>query len=136
MPNLPIEFILNRTQVQSQSCYFLVSYKCIRFPSSIASLLLRSLLSKVWEFTALIKFILQLMSVVMGCGDNAYRCTKPGNTVDQDWQATLKCMGQSGTTETCWCYHWAENYADPSGGQIQKFKDCCNGMDNYSWREC
>ena len=75
-------------------------------------------------------------SVAMSCGNNAYRCASGTSSVEEDWHHTQLCMDKVGFSATCWCYHMAENYADPSGRDIQAFKDCCLSYDNYSWREC
>ncbi|KAJ7867812.1 hypothetical protein B0H13DRAFT_1636050 [Mycena leptocephala] len=71
-----------------------------------------------------------------GCGDNAYRCVNPNGSVEDDWNATKACMDKVGITNTCYCSHRAETYADPDGNNIQKFKDCCDATPNYGWREC
>ncbi|KAJ7871567.1 hypothetical protein B0H13DRAFT_2349854 [Mycena leptocephala] len=73
---------------------------------------------------------------VKGCGDNAFRCVNPDGSVEDDWNATNACMDKVGITNTCYCSHRAEFYADPDGNNIQKFKDCCDATPNYGWREC
>ena len=75
-------------------------------------------------------------SVAMSCGNSAYRCVNPDVDPSEDWRHTKLCMERVGFSATCWCYHRAEDYADPSGDDIQKFKDCCQSYDNYSYREC
>jgi hypothetical protein len=75
-------------------------------------------------------------SVAMSCGDNAYRCVNPDGSVANDWHTTQLCMDSVGFSDTCWCSHRAEDYADPSGNDIQDFKDCCDSYLNFAWREC
>jgi hypothetical protein len=75
-------------------------------------------------------------SVAMSCGNNAYRCVNPQGTVAEDWHHTQLCMDSVGFSDTCYCVHRAETYADPYGDNIQKFKDCCDSYENYSYREC
>jgi hypothetical protein len=75
-------------------------------------------------------------SVAMSCGDNAYRCKNPEGTVAEDWHHTQLCMDSVGFSATCYCWGAAETYADPSGNDIQDFKDCCQSYNNYAWVEC
>jgi hypothetical protein len=75
-----------------------------------------------------------LIAVASACGNNAYRCVGNGS-VEDDWKHTNACCAML-FEETCYCSHRAETYCDPSGGNIQKFKDCCDQWDNYYAREC
>ena len=74
--------------------------------------------------------------MAMSCGNNAYRCVNPNGSVKEDWHHTELCMKSAGFSKTCYCSHRAEIYADPSGGDIKKFKDCCLSYENFSYREC
>lgn len=76
------------------------------------------------------------ISVANGCGNNAYRCVNPAGSVLQDWEVTQSCMTKVGFSDTCWCYHYAENFADPTGDNIEAFKNCCLSYPNYNYREC
>ncbi|KAK4151241.1 hypothetical protein C8A00DRAFT_36140 [Chaetomidium leptoderma] len=85
------------------------------------------------------KFLAALLvgaSVAYACGDNAYRCKNPDADVGEMYEVTKKICDQLGE-DTCWCYHLAEDYCDPSGDNIQKFKDMCeNHGGNWYWSEC
>ena len=76
------------------------------------------------------------VNVANCCGDNAYRCVDPDGSVDGDWAVTRSCMIRLGFSDDCWCSHRAEWYADPSGADINAFKNCCRSFPNFGWREC
>ena len=79
------------------------------------------------------------VNVASACGNNAYRCVKEGGSVAKDWEVTWECMQQVGFDATCTCYHMVETYADPSGSDINDFKNdfkkCCAEV-GYHAREC
>lgn len=73
---------------------------------------------------------------VIACGDNAYRCKNPDKSVQEHWTVTKNIADQL-REDTCYCYHWAEYYADPYGDNIQKFKSLCEDRgENWYWTEC
>ena len=80
--------------------------------------------------------LLLSVSAVYACGENAYRCKNPNVSVNEMWVVTHRICDKLGEDD-CYCSHWAEYYCDPSGYNIQKFKDEClaQGEDWY-WSEC
>ena len=74
-------------------------------------------------------------SVAMSCGDGTYRCVNPHKTVAEDWEHTKTCMDRVKVSDTCYCVHRTEIYADV-GDKVEAFKDCCTSFIGYSAREC
>ena len=85
------------------------------------------------------KFLAALLlgaSVAYACGDNSYRCKNPDKTVSEMHDVTMNIC-KNLNEGTCWCYHWAEDYCDPSGDNIEKFKEQCQQEgENWYWTEC
>jgi hypothetical protein len=90
------------------------------------------------QITLVMKFLtacLVFIGVASACGDNAYRCVNPDGFVTDDWAKTKACCNKI-AEEYCYCSHRAEEYCDPFGSNIQKFKDCCESYKGFEWREC
>ena len=89
------------------------------------------------------RFLLVLSTLIImanACGDNAYRCVNPDQSVSNDWEVTKFCIVDVGLgpRSTCWCYAWAEDYVTLRVDMIKKFGECCSrhGGDGYYAREC
>ena len=76
-----------------------------------------------------------LFALTLACGDNAYRCKNPDKSVDDMWVMTKSICNEL-NEDICWCYYWAEYYCDPSGDNINKFKEMCDSHSNWYWTEC
>jgi hypothetical protein len=75
-------------------------------------------------------------TVVSACGDTGYRCKNPDVSVNDDYIVTKYICNSLGE-DTCYCSHWAEDYCDPSGNNIAKFKELCNDQgSNWYWTQC
>lgn len=83
-----------------------------------------------------VKFISEPTISVKGCGENAFRCINPHGTAENDWKNTQQCMKKLGITDICWCYHWAEYYADVDGSDARTFGACCQEESGSDYREC
>ncbi|CAJ0555434.1 Ff.00g054990.m01.CDS01 [Fusarium sp. VM40] len=77
-----------------------------------------------------LKAPLLAVPAVYACGDNSYRCKNPDKSIQDTYKVTMEiCNGR--------CSHWAEDYCDPFGDNIQKFKEKCeNQGENWYWVEC
>ncbi|KAI8664695.1 hypothetical protein NCS56_00903200 [Fusarium sp. Ph1] len=62
--------------------------------------------------------------IVHACGNNAYRCKNPDASIEEMWRVTHQICNDLGEDD-CYCYHWAEYFCDPSGDNIDKFKQKC-----------
>ncbi|EXM13935.1 hypothetical protein RAB80_014004 [Fusarium oxysporum f. sp. vasinfectum] len=83
-----------------------------------------------------LKALLLAVPAVYACGDNAYRCKNPDKTVSEMYRVTKNICDEL-KEDTCWCYHWAEDYCDPFGDNIKKFKQKCEDYgENWYWSEC
>ncbi|KAF4333973.1 hypothetical protein FBEOM_12209 [Fusarium beomiforme] len=83
-----------------------------------------------------LKALLLGVPAVYACGDNSYRCKNPDKTVSEMYKVTKNICDEL-NEDTCWCYHWAEDYCDPFGDNIKKFKQKCEDYgENWYWSEC
>jgi hypothetical protein len=84
----------------------------------------------------LLTFILLAAPAAYACGDNAYRCKNPDVSVEKMWKVTHSICNNL-KEDDCYCSHWAEYYCDPTGDNIQKFKDQCEEKgEKWYWVEC
>jgi hypothetical protein len=59
------------------------------------------------------------------CGDNTYRFKNPDASVAVMSKVTRAIYDEL-DGDTCWCYHWAEDYCHPFGDEnATKFKEEC-----------
>ncbi|KAK0652453.1 hypothetical protein B0T16DRAFT_406211 [Cercophora newfieldiana] len=87
------------------------------------------------KILSIVSAILLSATLTSACGDNAYRCVTRGGSGDDDWKLSQKCAKKNGVEDDCYCSHRAEYFQDPSGEQIEKFKDCCTSH-GADWMEC
>jgi len=78
--------------------------------------------------------LLLYVSAVVAYERDAYRCIGL-NGVDANWQVTPRCCNNLRQGD-CYCSHRAEYYCDLIGEDaIQKSKQCCGAIKDYTFRE-
>ena len=84
----------------------------------------------------LLKILMVAAPAVYACGDDAYRCNSRDASASEIQQATRSICDSLGE-DMCYCSVYAEDFCDPGGDNIQKFKASCEEYGKgWSATEC